>query len=136
MLQPNRNPFYLTEAQIAHIETLYTAMTPQERIGQLFCLIAYRDDDAYFQEMMRHQPGGVMLRPMPTPAVVASVRKLQQSSRYPLLLAANLEKGGNGLLSDGTNYASPMEIAATNDPEMTARLGRICASEAARVGIN
>lgn len=136
MLQPNRNPFYLTEAQIAHIENLYQAMTPEERIGQLFCLIAYRDDDAYFQEMMQHQPGGVMLRPMPTPAVVASVRKLQQASRYPLLLAANLEKGGNGLLSDGTNYASPMEIAATDDPDMASRLGRICASEAARVGIN
>ncbi len=36
-------------------------------------------------------------------------RFLQENTKIPLLLAANLESGGTGTAADGTNFARPMQ---------------------------
>lgn len=130
-------PFYLTPAQCDWVEKTFESLSVEEKIGQLFCLIAYGSDEAYLKTVFDvFKPGGVMLRPMPLDEVVGSVRYLQQTSEVPMLIAANLERGANGAILEGTNFASPMEIAATDNVEMAARLGEICGSEAAAAGVN
>ncbi|MEW5720151.1 MAG: glycoside hydrolase family 3 N-terminal domain-containing protein, partial [Chloroflexota bacterium] len=54
----------------------------------------------------------------------------------PLLLAANLERGGTGIALDGTNFASQMQVAATDDETLAYRLGLVCGREARAVGCN
>ena len=51
-------------------------------------------------------------------------------------LAANLERGGNGIASDGTFFATQMQVAATDDETMAYRLGLVCGREARAVGCN
>lgn len=131
------SPFHLTQAQCDWVENTYKGMTQEEKIGQLFCLIAYESDEKYLNTLFDHfEPGGVMCRPMPVSDVVDTVRVLQGKAKIPMLLAANLEKGANGAIQEATNYASPMEVAATDDVNMAARLGEICGSEASAAGLN
>ena len=56
--------------------------------------------------------------------------------KIPMLISANLEKGGNGIVSEGTMLGSPTEIAATDDVKFAERLGTICGREGAAVGAN
>lgn len=63
-------------------------------------------------------------------------RYLQEHSKIPLLIGANLEYGGSGIATDGTYYATQMQVAATGDPENAYRLGRISCQEGSAVGCN
>ena len=106
-------------------------------IGQLFCLIAYEYEESFLKNMLELvKPSGIMLRPMSLENTVGAVAYLQRHANLPLLIAANLEKGASGAVTEGTNFASPMEIGATGDTEMAARLGEICGREASACGVN
>lgn len=130
-------PFNLTQAQCDWVDETYASLTHEQRLGQLFCMIAYESDEKYLSTLFdTFEPGGVMLRPMPAKDVVESVNILQNTSKIPMLLAANLEKGANGAILEGTNYASPLEVGATGDVAMAGRLGEICGAEAAAAGLN
>jgi beta-N-acetylhexosaminidase len=62
---------------------------------------------------------------------------LNKKAKLPLLIAADVEKGGNGVISDlGTLMGSPMAVAATGDAQNSRKLGRVCAAETAAVGGN
>ena len=63
-------------------------------------------------------------------------RYLQEHSKIPLLIGANLEDGGCGIATDGTQYGKQMQIAATGDVEDAYRLGKVSCSEGAAVGCN
>ena len=56
--------------------------------------------------------------------------------QIPMLIAANLEKGGNGIVNEGTLIGAPLEIAATDNVENARRLGILCAREGKAVGAN
>ena len=63
-------------------------------------------------------------------------RAMQAASRIPLLLACNLESGGNGVAVTGTFFGREMEVAATGETEQARRLGVVCAREGAAAGCN
>ncbi|MBQ7974926.1 MAG: glycoside hydrolase family 3 protein, partial [Clostridia bacterium] len=60
----------------------------------------------------------------------------KQYSKIPLLVAANLEAGGNGIVKEGTPFGKPMQVAATADVEFARRLGEVCGVEGSAVGAN
>ncbi len=130
-------PFYLTDADIAWVEKARDGMSEDEKLRQLFCLVTYTDDPAfcrYIGETVR--PGGFMSRRMTAKECFRAVENMQKYSKIPMLVAANLEAGGNGMITEGTMFASPMEVAATKDPEQARRLGEICGAEGSAVGAN
>ena len=77
-----------------------------------------------------------MCRVMSTGQCVKAVEYMDKYSRIPLLVAANLEAGGNGMIKEGTNFGKPMQVAATADIENARRLGEICGVEGSAVGGN
>ena len=130
-------PFCLNDAQISWVEDTLASLSTEDRLRQLFCLITYSDDAEELRRLAEQvRPGGVMSRPVPAEQALRTVRSLQEHSRIPLLISANLEAGGSGLLSDGTLFAKPMAIAATDDAEQARRLGEICGTEGSAVGAN
>lgn len=132
-----KKPFYLNDNDIVWVEKTLNNMTEEEKIGQIFCLIAFSDDKEYLENLLDTvKPGGIMCRPMPLEQAVEANRFLQENSKIPMLIAANLEKGGNGAVSEGTSFGSPMEIGATKDYEQGYRLGDICGAEGSAAGIN
>ncbi|MDA3847747.1 MAG: hypothetical protein PF505_14605 [Vallitaleaceae bacterium] len=61
---------------------------------------------------------------------------MQENSKIPLLISANLEDGGNGIAHTGTYMGRQMLIAATNQVDMAYKLGKVCALEGKAVGVN
>lgn len=130
-------PFSLTEEDIAWVNSTRDAMTTEEKVGQLFCVLFKEAKPSELEHVLGIlQPGGCMYRVVPTRQAVDFSNRLRHSLKIPPLIAANLEKGGNGIVAEGTYVASPMEIAATDDPAMAEKMARVCAVEGRAVGAN
>ena len=124
-------PFCLSDEGIAWVRRTLCGMSTEDRLRQLFCLVTYNDDEEYCRYIGQEvRPGGYMSRPMSLESSLAAARRMQKYSKIPLLVAANLEAGGNGAVSEGTRLGSPMEIAATGDIEFARRLVRSAGSRA------
>ena len=132
-------PFYLSDEQIEWVEKTKESLSLEEKIGQLFCFCSRYDAggekelDEFFSVA---QPGAIMLRPMALEKAVEYQNLLQKKCKIPLLVAANLESGGNGIITEGTHITSPMGIAATGNVDFAKKLGEICAREGSAVGAN
>lgn len=136
MIRLDEKPFYLDKEQIDWVKETLASLNEDEKIGQLFCEICHCKDEEVTEYFADAQPGGVMFRPNSPDQIETFIRRMQAKSKVPMLFAANLERGGNGALDDGTYYGSQMQIAATDDAECGRRLGVIAGREANAVGLN
>ena len=131
------NPFYLTDEDIRWVEETKASLTLEEKIGQLFFPIGYSPNPQYLQhEILDRHPGGLMFRAGSKEELLTAYTYLQENTKIPMLLAANLEAGGDGIVFEGTAFGKQMQAAATADPEQAYRLGKISCSEAQAVGCN
>lgn len=129
-------PFHLDEEAIAWVEETLASLDERERVGQLFTLISYTGDEAALADLVeRTAPGGVMFRPLPVAEIRAGVEALRRVSRVPVVIAANLEKGGDGAAREGTHVGNPLQIAATANAANASRLGTVCGREGAAAGV-
>ena len=138
MIDLKGNPFYLKDEDIKWVEKTLAEMTEEEKIGQLFCLI-HRNDEGWKEEadyVLKFAPGGSGYRPMRADITSEISNYYQKNSKVPLLLGSNLERGGSGIVSEGTNFGCNMQVAATGEVEMARRQGLISAREAIAVGGN
>lgn len=139
MLDLKAKPFALNDEDIAWVEQTLAGMDTRTKVGQLFCLVITNEDLTLLKQTLNEVgmiPGGFMSRPFAGATVQQIYRTLQAEAEIPLLLAANLEKGGDGLAADGTAYGTPLQVAATGDEEAAYRLGLICGREGRAVGCN
>lgn len=132
-----KNPFYLEDKQINWVKTTMAGMTQKEKIGQLFCLITFSSDEDYLNMLVdRYKIGGIMGRQMELDEVCNTANILQRRSSIPLLIAANFEAGGDGLIAEGTNIGPNMQIGACDDPSIAEKQGYVCAREGIAAGAN
>lgn len=133
----SRKPFYLKKEDISWVEKTFDSMSPEEKIGQLFCPIGYSTEPAYLQhELLDKHIGGLFFRDGIGEEMYNTFAFAQAHSRIPLLIPSNLEAGGDGAAIDGTAYGRQMAAAAADDEKYAYRLGKIACSEAAALGIN
>lgn len=129
-------PFQLNDSQVKWVEDTLHAMTQEEKIGQLLCPSLSQFDDATISHFTGDlKIGGMMIRPFKVDGLQDNIRRLQDASHVPILISANLENGGCGAIEEGTNFAMPEGVSATNDPVNGYRLGKISCREAASVGV-
>ena len=132
-----RNPFYLKDEDIKWVESSIEKMTLDEKVGQLFCVLFKEAQQEEIEQIFSVlQPGGCMYRKIPMDLAIDFSNTIQEKSNIPLLIAANLEKGGNGIVNEGTLVGAPMQIAATDDVEMVMKMATACALEGKAVGAN
>lgn len=137
MVNLKAKPFHLDDKGVKWVEDTLKGMTLEEKIGQLFCLPgSTMDKNALEMLTQKIGIGGIMYRPDLGKNVLEAHRILQNSSKIPLLIAANLEAGGVGIVFEGTNFAKPLQVGATDDPEMGYALGKVSCGEGAAVGCN
>lgn len=136
MVDLKGNPFCLTDNQITWVEQTLASMTANEKICQLFCVGFQSFSKKQIQKIAEQKVGALMIRPMKMASAVAGIAQLQAQSKVPMLVASNLEYGGDGAILEGTRYAMPMGCCATGEEETGYRLGKISCSEAAAVGVN
>lgn len=130
-------PFHLDAAAQGWVHDTLAAMDEDAKLGQLFCLLAepatLEQADADFEVA---EPGGYMRRPSMSSEVVQFNALVQGRARVPLLIAANLEAGANGVAFDATSMGSPLQAAATDDAEHARRMGEVCAVQGRALGVN
>lgn len=132
-------PFSLSNTDIQWVQKTLAKMDLETKVGQLFCLVVIDPNPDEILNKTRQagvKPCGYMSRPFPGIEVQNLYRTLQAQADIPLLLAANLERGGDGIASDGTTFGSQLQIAATGDETMAYRLGLIAGREGHAVGCN
>lgn len=137
MLDLTKKPYHLTKEQIQLLQDKVQSMTLDEKIGQLFFVIGQDEEQVDITEFIKtYRPGGMMYRPAPAEKIKRQLATAQEASDIPLFFSANLESGGNGIITEGTWFGMPMQIAATNDSKHAYELGNVAGYEAAQVGCN
>ena len=137
MIDLKKSPFNLSDEDIAWVQKTKSAMTLDEKIGQLFVPIGYNTTPEYLENaLLQYHIGGVMYRLGGAKELQETFRYMQTHSKIPLLIGANLEYGGAGIALEGTYFGSQMFVAATGDSEQAYRLGKISCSEGKAVGCN
>ncbi len=137
MVDLKARPFYLNDEDIAWVQKTLAQMNTEEKAGQLFCVLLKNDSQETIDYVFRlMNPGGFMYRIMPTQNAVNASREVVRRSKIYPLIAANLEKGGNGIVEEGTLVGAPLEIAATDDVTLVEKMATVCGREAGAVGAN
>jgi len=127
-------------------------MSLEEKIGQLimpWARVAFMnarspESRLLHEEMRKYHVGGfgvtvfaesgMLLRSQPLEAV-ALTNGLQKDSKYPLLFAADFERGLSMRLNGATGFPSAMAFGATGDKELARQFGKITAQESRAVGV-
>lgn len=137
MVDLSVKPYYLNKDQIKYVENTVKNMSTDEKVGQLFFVIGQDENKVDIKEFIKkYQPGGMMYRPDAAEKIKREIATAQNTSKIPMFFAANLESGGNGIVSEGTWFGNPLQMAATDDPRSAYELGNVSGEEAAQVGNN
>ncbi len=119
-------------------------LTLDEKIGQLFVVPAHgvfmNASSPSYTQLRRHvrenRVGGILWFVSDVYETAWLDAQLQREARIPLLVSADLEAGIGMRFSDTTPWPSAMALAATGDPMLAEREGRIVAREAKMLGVN
>lgn len=119
-------------------------LTLDEKVGQLFVYPANgrffneasREYLALLRQVRENGVGGILWFAAGVGETSRLTRRLQAAARIPLLVSADLEAGVGMRFQDTTYWPWPMAVAATGDPSLAERQGRVVAAEARAIGLN
>src|SRR6266852_9266849 len=128
------------EKRIPRLEEL----SLDEKIGQMFSVgargVFMGESSPAYQQLLHHvrdnHVGGFIWFVSNVYETALLNQKLQRASRIPLLISADLEAGVGMRFADTTFWPSAMAVAATGDPSLADREGKVVAKEARAIGIN
>ena len=137
MVDLRAKPYYLSDEDIAWVESTIAAMTPEEKVGQLFWQLTAGNSEEYLKELMeKYHLGGCRYNGMPGQMVLNQNRILQKYAKVPVFIACNPEQGGNGVCPDGTFVANQIKIGATGKTEYAKAMGHISGAQIKATGCN
>jgi beta-N-acetylhexosaminidase len=119
-------------------------LTLDEKIGQLFAEAGHglftNESGWRYQQLLHHirenKVGGLTWFVSNVYETAWLTEQLQKEAKIPLLISADLEAGVGMRLLDTTFWPPAMAVAATGDPSLAEKQGRITAMEAKVLGIN
>lgn len=123
MLDIKSKPFYLDDDAAQWVADTLASMDDDEKIGQLFIHMMipsgeHVQDDNLEKIAKSWRLGGIMFRPGEKDIIRRTSENLQEKSRIPMLIAANLDSGGDGIICEGTRVGAQMNMAATGDADI------------------
>ena len=129
-------PFNLDGAAIAWVRDTLKALTPDDKIRQLFNLRLRGNDPDAYGPARDFRPGGITVSPGPDWAAHrAMIAEFNAAAPVPLLVSADLE-GSRMSLAGGGEFPNPLALAAIDDVALTTATAEAMAKEAHHVGIN
>ncbi len=129
-------PFHLDDAAIAWVTATLGAMTPAQKVGQLFVHISMGKDPAEMARLARLHPAGITRFYTDDLGYEADfIDQVRAQSPIPLLISADLE-GSRMSLPFGVQVPNPLALAAIDDVQASRDIARIMAQEARIMGIN
>jgi beta-N-acetylhexosaminidase len=129
-------PFNLDDEATAWVHATRDALTPRDKLAQMFVLLARGDSASALEALRSFRPGGVTRIYSDNLAEeLAFARQLDAIGPAPMLVSADLE-GSRMSLPFGTSVPNPLGLAAVDDVEATTAISTIMAEEARAVGLN
>ncbi len=130
-------PYDLDSDAIAWVRSTIDGMDLDEKVGQLFINLNNRFDDEFVNRIVDgYHPGGMRYNHTDSASIQAHIRQAQARSKVPLLVASNIEAGGNGACNDGTLVATPLQTASTPDTDAAYQMGLVGGRESRALGCN
>jgi len=137
----------------AWARSMLNRLSLEEKVGQLFMIWVrsqFLNTKSPLYEQLRdslhryHVGGLAMTVPVRGPVLVKSrpeeaallLNRLQQESKWPLLVAADFEVGVASRLDGATAFPQAMAFGAAGHPEHARAFGRITAQEARAIGVH
>ena len=150
-LQPG--PIHLDRAGKKWVDKTLRKMSPEDKVGQLFSIWVkaqfLNDADPIWIQLRDnvrkyHIGSLVMTVPVDGPVLLKSqpyvaaelLNRLQRSSKLPLIVAADFERGVSMRLNGTTVFPHAMAFGATGKTENAEAFGRITALEARAIGVH
>ncbi len=129
-------PFHLDETAVAWVHETRDALSPRDKLAQLFVLLSREAPEEALASMRSFRPGGVTrVYGGDLAAEIGLMQQIDAAGPVPMLVSADLE-GSRMSLPFGTEVPNPLGLAAVDDVEATTAISTIMAEEARAVGLN
>jgi beta-N-acetylhexosaminidase len=110
-------------------------MTLDEKIGQLI-MPAHLDLDQSIDLATNLHVGGFWFAKSEAAKIARELNKLQETSKYPLLISADFEKGVGTHVDGATDLPANMALAASRNPKLAYDAAKLTAQEARALGVH
>lgn len=132
---------YFTHAQHQWADSLYAQMSLDQKIGQLFMIMAHPDGNTAKQtqtiaHIEEQHVGGVLFSKGTSAQQLRDTRTYQIKTAVPLLIAADAEWGMAMRLKDLTPYPYAMTLGALSHPDLVFALGKRLGERKRAMGVH
>lgn len=130
------------KAKMNHwVDSVFDAMSYDERIGQLFMVVANpKSDTRNMQRLMRYvdeiKIGGILFHKGDPVTQAEVTNRLQKASRFPMLVSLDGEWGLSMRLSGTTRFPKNMMLGAIENNELITEYGKEVARQCKEMGIH
>lgn len=129
------------QSQHQWVDSVYTSMTLDQKIGQLFMVMAYPDGNTLkqkqtLQHIRNHHIGGVLFSKGTSAQQQKDTQRYQRVSQVPLFIAADAEWGMSMRLDDVSPYPYAMTLGALPDENLIYALAKRMGVRKRKMGIH
>lgn len=123
------------------VDSVYNALSQQEKIGQLFMVAAYSGgknaNSATIEHLIqKHQIGGLIFMQGTPEAQAKLTNQFQKKAQVPLLIGMDAEWGLGMRLTGVTDYPKQMTLGASRDTALMYEMGKEVAAQCKRLGVH
>ncbi len=124
------------------VDSVFNALSPDERIGQLLVLRAHSDKDAAYEQQVedlvrRHKVGGLCFFQGTPERQAELTNRYHAASRIPLLISMDAEWGLGMRMKESTiSYPRQLMLGAIHDNRLLYEMGREIARQCRRLGVH
>ncbi|WP_028856355.1 glycoside hydrolase family 3 N-terminal domain-containing protein [Psychrilyobacter atlanticus] len=122
--------FKISEKENIKIINIIKSMSIEDKIGQLLFLKQEGEENFSFT------PGGVMFRPLSEGDLGKLIRKNNSRFKIQSFISANLESGPKGMILDGIDGVTPLQVVASDEVKSAYDLGKISGEFGKLAGAN
>lgn len=135
-----KNFFPDSDKETKWVDSIYSKMTFDEKVGQLFMIAAYSNkDEAHFKEIEKlieeNKVGGLIFFQGGPNRQAKLTNRFQAKSKVPLFIGIDAEWGLSMRLDSTYRYPWNMTLGAIKDLSLVKKVGENMAKESKRLGI-
>jgi beta-glucosidase-like glycosyl hydrolase/CubicO group peptidase (beta-lactamase class C family) len=134
-------PAFLSDTSSRWVDSVFNALTPEERIGQLFMVAAWSNKDKKHEteisELIKNQKVGGLIFMQGGPIRQANLtNRYQRESKVPLLIGMDAEWGPVMRIDSCINFPHQMQLGAMDDDSLVYWYGVEMARQCSLLGVH
>mgnify|MGYP000417330662 FL=1 len=136
-----KNFFKDSDAETHWVDSIYSQMTLEEKVGQLFMVAAYSNKDTThtnaIEKLIRNQKIGGLIFFQGGPLRQANLtNRYQSKSKIPMFVGIDAEWGLSMRLDSTYRYPWNMTLGAIKDLKLIEKVGELMGKESKRMGVH